>query len=199
MTSSAHTDCLDLVQATKSGSKVQYLIKDLLKYFNVKAIAEKEGCSRVECTYDVSMILDSIREEFKKELVQSKKITDIIKAIVPRPEKKYYLSFVVRLLVFQSGRSDLGELIGKDDCIILIPVVVIGSDTATLVEQGAGRQTTFSFKVDSELVISGQCLVYMQPANKAVCVVLSIGKDKVKESGNDMGKEVGKDIVKESE
>ncbi|KAH6664049.1 hypothetical protein B0J14DRAFT_608330 [Halenospora varia] len=194
MTSSAHTDCLDLVQATKSGSKVQYLIKDLLKYFNVKAIAEKEGCSRVECSYDVLMILDSIREEFKKEL-----ITDIIKAIVPRPEKKYYLSFVVRLLVFQSGRSDLGELVGKDDCIILIPVVVIGSDTATLVEQGAGRQTTFSFKVDSELVISGQCLVYMQPANKAVCVVLSIGKDKVKESGNDVGKEVGKDIVKESE
>jgi hypothetical protein len=73
MTASA--DYLDLVQATKSGSEVQHLIKDLLRYFNVEAIAEKDGCSRVECAYDESEILDSIREEFKKEFGRTKKVT----------------------------------------------------------------------------------------------------------------------------
>jgi hypothetical protein len=111
-----------------------------------------------------------------------------VKAILPRLEK-YYLSFVVRLLVFQSGWSNLGELVGKDACIILIPAIVVGSDAAVLEEQGTGRRTTFSFQADSELVISGRCSIKMQPANKVVCVVLSIGKDKGKDKGNDVGKE----------
>jgi hypothetical protein len=84
----------------------------------------------------------------------------------------------VRLLVFQRGSSNLARLVGKDDCIILIPVVIIGHAAATLEEQGTARRTTFDFKVGSEFILSGQCSMEMQPESKAVCVVLSVGRNK---------------------
>jgi len=199
MASSSGTDYSDLVQAAKSGHKVQQLIADLSRYFSIEAIANKEGYSKVDCAYDESKVLGEVREEFKKEFVQSKKVvinplvktwvnaiqlTDIVQAIVSRPKKKYYLSYGVRLLAFQSGLSNLGELVvNKDDCIILIPVFIIGSATGTLEEEGTeegatARRTTFTCEVGSELIMSGRCSINMQPESKAVCVVLTIGKDK---------------------
>ena len=84
MTSSGDTSCLDLVQAVKSGYKVQTLVKDLLRYFTVETITEGKGYSIVDCVYDASIALDEIREEFKKEFVRSKKvvITPLIKNFV---------------------------------------------------------------------------------------------------------------------
>jgi hypothetical protein len=105
-------------------------------------------------------------------------ITNIIIAIVPRPKTQYYLSRIVRLLVFQSGWSNLEELVDKDDCLIFIPVVVTGSAVGSLEERATRRGTTFIFEIESELVISGGCSIYLQPDTKAVCVVLSIGRDK---------------------
>lgn len=70
-------------------------------------------------------------------------IFDILQAIIPSIEKKYYITFGVRLLVFQSGLSNLEGLVGKDDCIILVPVVIIGPTTAILGERGTARRTTF--------------------------------------------------------
>ena len=84
----------------------------------------------------------------------------------------------MRLLVFQSGLYDLEGLVGKDDCIILIPVFIRGSATATLEEKGTARRTTFEFEVKSEFILSGQCFMDMEPESMAVCVVLSIGKNK---------------------
>ena len=193
MTSSSSANCLDLVQAVKSGDNVQSLVGNLLRYFLVDAIAEGENCSTVDCIYDTSRALDDIREEFKKEFVRSKKVfinppmttfvnvqmqlTDVVKAIVPHPKKKYYLSYGVRLLAFRRGWSNLEELVvNKDDCIILIPAYVIGSATGTLKE--GTRQTTFTCEVGSELVMSGRCSIEIQPESISICVVLTIGKDK---------------------
>jgi hypothetical protein len=196
MASSNSTDCPDLVQAAKAGDKVQRLVQDLPGYFRVEDIVVATGYSKVQCVHDESQVLAKVREEFKKELGRSKKVLikpidkdinglvdtpqifDILQTIIPSEEKKYYITFGLRLLVFQSGLSSLEGLVGKDDCIILIPAVIIGPATATLEEQGTGRRTTFEFKVGSEFILSGQCSMEMQPESKAVCVVLSIGRNK---------------------
>jgi len=184
--STGNTEYLDLVQTTKSGDKVQQLVKELFCYFSVQDIANKKGFSKVDCADGGSKILNGVREEFKNEFVRSnaEKLTNILKAIVPHPKKnknKYYLSYGVRLLAFQDGSSNLEELVvDKDDCIILIPIVIIGPATGTLMEgDGAtARQTTFTCEVGLELVISGRCSIKMEPKSKAVCVVLTMGKDK---------------------
>ncbi|KAL5346627.1 hypothetical protein ACLOAV_008334 [Pseudogymnoascus australis] len=140
----------DLVQATKSGRKVQELIQDLRGFFEVDAIGEKDGYSKVECHGDESKVLDELREQLKIELLTSKKFANIIKDIVPRPEKNYYLSKIIRLLVFQSGLSDLEELVDKDDCIILIPVLT-ASVNGSLEERATGQRIPFTFETESEL------------------------------------------------
>jgi len=178
MASSGGTDCPDLVQATKAGDKVQRLVQDLSRYFHVEDIVPAKGYSKVQCVQDDSQVLAEVREEFKKELGRSKKIFDILQAIIPTEEKKYYMTFGMRLLVFQSGLSNLEGLVGKDDCIILIPVVIIGPATATLEEQGTARRTTFDFELGSEFILSGQCFMDLKPESKVVCVVLSIGRNK---------------------
>ncbi|KAF7877558.1 hypothetical protein EAF04_001233 [Stromatinia cepivora] len=179
MTSSSNADCSDLVQAAQPGQIIQGFVKDLTQYFHPESIPEKEGCSRVKCPYDISKTLENIKEEFRKELGRSKEIFDIIKTIVPRPKKSYYMSSIVQLLVFQAGCSNFEELmVGKDDCIILIPVIIVGSAVGIIEEQVSGRRTTITFDTKFGLIISGQCLLYMKAESKAVCVVLSIGKDK---------------------
>lgn len=65
-----------------------------------------------------------------------------------------------------------------DDCIILIPVHIIGSAIGVLEEEATRRKTTFTCDVGSELVMSGRCSIEMQPKSKVVCVVLTMGKDK---------------------
>jgi len=178
MTSSGDTDYSDLVQTTQSGPKVQYTIENLMNYFDVEAIAAKEGYSKVECSYDVSKALDEVRDEFKKEFIRSKKIVNIVKMIIGRPGKTLDLSGGVSLLVFQSGWSNLEEIVGKDNCIILIPVVIAGSDEGTLQEQTTDRRTTFKFETNSELMVTARCSIWIPQGSKVVCVVLCAGKDK---------------------
>jgi len=184
MTSHDGTDCTDLLQATKAGDKVKQLIQGLRHSFRVEDITPKEGYSDGD---GKSRIPEDIREEFKKEFVRSKKLLDIIKAIIPPPTpKKYYLSYGVRLLLFRSGWSNLEELVvNKDDCVILIPVYIIGSATGTLKEratvpeeEATVRKTTFICEVGSELVVGGRCSIAMEQESEVVCVVLTMGKDK---------------------
>jgi hypothetical protein len=66
--------------------------------------------------------------------------------------------------------------VGEGDCLVLIPVAILGSVKGTLEEQTTRRQTTVTFDVKSVLFISGRCAI--QPESMVVCVVLSIGKDK---------------------
>jgi hypothetical protein len=68
--------------------------------------------------------------------------------------------------------------VGEGDCLILIPVAILGSAEGRLEEQTRRRQTTVTFDVKSKLFISGRCVIYVQPESMVVCVVLSIGKDK---------------------
>ncbi|KAM3066226.1 hypothetical protein ACMFMG_012130 [Clarireedia jacksonii] len=182
MNSSSETDYADLVQIAQSSHKIQTSIEHLAQSINVKSIVEKEGYSKVECEYnekeEEEQALRQIREEFKDDLNRDKNIIDIIKAIVPRPKTKYYLHYGVRLLVFQSGWSNLVELVPKDDCIILIPVVIDGTAKVTISEPTTGQETTFMLEIKSQLVISGRCSIRIQPGSKVVCVVLCIGKDK---------------------
>lgn len=84
--------------------------------------------------------------------------------------------------MFQSGRSNLRDLVvSKDNGIILIPVRIIGSATGTLDEgatTGTSRHTSFTCEVRSELVMSGRCSITTDVESKAVYVVLILGKDK---------------------
>jgi hypothetical protein len=66
--------------------------------------------------------------------------------------------------------------VGEGDCLVLIPVAILGSVKGTLEEQTTRRQTTVTFDVKSVLFISGRCAI--KPESMVVCVVLSIGKDK---------------------
>jgi hypothetical protein len=66
--------------------------------------------------------------------------------------------------------------VGEGDCLVLIPVAILGSGKGTLEEQTTRRQTTVTFDVKSVLFISGRCAI--KPESTVVCVVLSIGKDK---------------------
>jgi hypothetical protein len=104
-----------------------------------------------------------------------------VKSILPPPRKKYYLRLGSRLLAFQSGWSDLVELVGKDgkdDCIVLLPIAISGSAEATLLEPDTQRQTALTFQIRSEFIIAGRCAIYFPPQSKVVCVVLCVGRDK---------------------
>jgi len=68
--------------------------------------------------------------------------------------------------------------VGEGDCLILIPVAILGSDEGSIEEQTTRQQKTVTFDVKSNLFISGRCAIYVQPESMVVCVVLSIGKDK---------------------
>jgi len=172
----------DLVQNAEPARKVQTLIESLAAYIDITSIPDTDGCSKVQCLYDASEVLVKVREEFKREPARSKQqLADIVKSILAPPRKKYYISLEVRLLVFQSGRSNLMDLLGKDgedDCIVLLPVIITGPAEATVNEPATSRQTTFMFEVGSELIIAGRCSIRVEPQSKVVCVALCIGRDK---------------------
>jgi hypothetical protein len=77
--------------------------------------------------------------------------------------------------------------VGEGDCLILIPVAILGSAKGTLEEQTTRRQTTVTFDVTLELFISGRCAINVQPESMVVCVVLSIGKDKAQAMASTRG------------
>ena len=68
---------LDFAQSATLGNRIQQLAGGLPAYFNVDSItAAEEGYSTVVCEYDVSDMLKQVREEFKKDLFQSKTVGD---------------------------------------------------------------------------------------------------------------------------
>ncbi|PVH70285.1 hypothetical protein DL98DRAFT_661243 [Cadophora sp. DSE1049] len=184
MSSSDDTDCSDLVQTALSGDKVRVLTESLLPYFTLESLPVGIGWSKVECLYDESKALAAVREAYMDEFVRSEKITDTVQAIITRPGKTCYLARKVQLLVFQKGQSIFDRLVGKDDCIVLIPVAISGSPMAIVQEpkgteeSKGGRKTTLTFKTNSELMISGRCSIVIPDQTKVVCVMLCIGMDK---------------------
>lgn len=93
---------------------MQELIQDLHSFFKVDAIREKDSYLKVECYNNESKVLDELREQFKIELLTSKKVVkyepiykicanlinvmqfaNIIKDIVPQPKKNYYLLTII--------------------------------------------------------------------------------------------------------
>jgi hypothetical protein len=72
MSSDVDADYSDLVQAAKSGPKLQDLIGSLVAHFSIGSIPEKDHWSQVKCE---SKVLDEIKEEFTKEFVRSKKVS----------------------------------------------------------------------------------------------------------------------------
>lgn len=112
-------------------------------------------------------------------------MTDIVTAIVTRPaqSKTLYISRKVQLLVFQSGWSNLDELVGNNDCIVLIPVAMTRSPLATVADRASGRSTTITFTENSEVMVTGRGTIGMPEGSKVVCVVLCISGDKGKDKG----------------
>lgn len=103
-------------------------------------------------------------------------ISDIVKTMVRHPGKVHYLSRRVSLLVFQSGWSELAEIMGKENCYILIPSVIKGSGEVTIEERSTGRRTTAKFELNSKLIIRGSSSLWLPPQSKVVCIVLGAGK-----------------------
>lgn len=83
----------------------------------------------------------------------------------------------MRLLGFQGGPSELEEFGGPDDCVVLIPVLIVGNGEATVKEPETGRQTDIAFKAKSAIIIKKGCEIWIRE-NKIVCVMLCIGTDK---------------------
>merc|ERR1711964_380299 len=175
MDSSSNSDLSDLVQAVQSDQELQQVVGTLASYFGIDSIPENDGYSEVRCSYDVSPALEKVRDEFKKEYV-AKKISDIVKTMVRHPGKVHYLSRRVSLLVFQSGWSELAEIMGKENCYILIPSVIKGSGEVTIEERSTGRRTTAKFELNSKLIIRGSSSLWLPPQSKVVCIVLGAGK-----------------------
>lgn len=108
----------------------------------------------------------------------------------PPPQKTFYIAREVQLRVFQNGWSDMAQLVGKNDCIVLIPVAISGSAGASgsaetsvsaeaWVQETAGqRKTTLKLSKNSENMIAGRCSIWMPEQTKVVCVVLCISKNK---------------------
>jgi hypothetical protein len=111
---------------------------------------------------------------------------EIIEKIVPGGNS---LSKGVRLLVFQAGWSSFYDLVDKDDCIVLIPVVISGSAKGYLYDYTTQQQKTITLETKSELLIAGRCAIWVGPQSKVVCVVMCIGRgNKAKDrKGTDEG------------
>jgi hypothetical protein len=88
-----------------------------------------------------------------------------------------HLARKVQLLAFQNGSSDLRALVGKDDCIVLIPVAISGPAEVTVHETKGERQAALACTTNAELIITGRCSLWVPPESKVVCVVLCIAKD----------------------
>jgi hypothetical protein len=98
--------------------------------------------------------------------------------MIDRLANTLHLARKVQLLAFQNGWSDLRALVGKDDCIVLIPVAISGPAEVTVRETKGERQETFACTTHAELIITGRCSLWVLHENKVVCVVLYIAKDK---------------------
>ena len=94
---------------------------------------------------------------------------EVVTAFVNPPAKPYSIANSVQLLVFQSGWSDLGE-----NCSVLIPVAMSDAFEATVQSQTSGRQTTLTIVQNSEVIISGNSLIWIPENSKVVCVLLRL-------------------------
>jgi hypothetical protein len=83
----------------------------------------------------------------------------------------------VRLLGFQGGPSKLEEFGRLGDCVVLIPVLIVGNSEATVKEPKTRRQTDITFKAKSTIIIKKGCEIWIRE-NKIVYVMLCIGTDK---------------------
>jgi hypothetical protein len=79
--------------------------------------------------------------------------------------------------VLGEGWSDFDKEVGKDDCIVLIPVIISGSPVATISDPNDQRQATFRFRKDFEIMIAGRCSIRIAEQTKLLCVMLCIGKE----------------------
>jgi hypothetical protein len=79
--------------------------------------------------------------------------------------------------VLQDGRSNFDKEVGKDDCIVLIPVAISGSPIATVEDPKGERKTTLTFMINFEFMIAGRCSILIADQTKIVCVMLCIGKE----------------------
>jgi hypothetical protein len=93
-----------------------------------------------------------------------------------RPGTKYYLSRAVPLLEFPPGWSNLDTLVAKDDCIVLIPVVISDLVVATIQDAKENRET-FTFQKNFECIISGKCSIWLPQESKVTCVALGIKRE----------------------
>lgn len=110
-------------------------------------------------------------------LANAGQITDVVEAMIPRPETTYSLSSV-RLLGFQGGPAELEEIGGQDVCIVLIPVIIEGSGKATLEDPETERQKDITIKAQSRIIINGRCTISIAEQDRVVCAMLCIRKDK---------------------
>ena len=86
----------------------------------------------------------------------------------------------VRLLVFQLGWSAIYDLVNKDECIVLIPVEISGSANGHLYDSTTERYEPLTYKTNTVYLISGRTSLYVEQGSKVVCVVLRVGRGKMR-------------------
>jgi len=177
MSSSSGTDP-SLARTLQAGHRVQGRVKSLMNCFDIGSIPagerpEGKRWSEVECTGDGPKVLDEVRAEFLKEFNRSHKITDIINEQVTtsiKPaEREYSFTRPMQLLAFQSGWSYLGE-----HCIVLIPVTMSDTIEATIEQRSNTLRTALTFTPGTEIMISGDCQIWIPDNCKVVCGLLGI-------------------------
>lgn len=101
---------------------------------------------------------------------------DIIRSVLHPPQPIYYLSDLVKPIVFKRGISNLAELVGNG-CIVIMPFVVIGSGEAML-RESTGRVKKITFQTQTEVMISGTCKMLIGPGTQVGCAVLCVARSK---------------------
>lgn len=83
----------------------------------------------------------------------------------------------MRLYAFQ-GLVSVVELVGKDDCVLLIPAATSGSSEVTIEDPTKTQQTTIRLDVQSICFIAGRCSIRVEAQSKIISVALGVGKNK---------------------
>ncbi len=69
-------DCSDLVQVIDASRKVRALVGHLPDHFQIQPLPQKGGYTVVKCDPEGSKLLDQTKEEFKKDFVQTKEVSE---------------------------------------------------------------------------------------------------------------------------
>ena len=90
---------------------------------------------------------------------------------------------MMEVWVPHSGESDFHQLMGKDDCVGLIPIIITGPPEVIIRDPDAPEKEQRSVKVtlrtDCVFMISGRCLITLPEKTKVACAVFGVWRESI--------------------